>query len=75
MTCVITLCQLPQVGQRYQLTLPDGEVEVEVQFVDCDPDYEDILLVLRRTGQTGTVPMPLSEFLQREPERLIRCYR
>jgi hypothetical protein len=73
MTCVITMCQLPQVGQRYQLTLPDGEVEVEVQFVDCDPDNEDILLVLRRTGQTGTTPMPLSEFLQREPERLIRC--
>ncbi len=73
MTCVITLCQLPQVGQGYQLTLPDGEVGVEVQFVDCDPDNEEILLVLRRTGHTGTVPMPLSEFLQREPERLIRC--
>lgn len=72
-TCVITQYQLPQVGQRYQLTLPEGEVEVEVQFVDCDPDNEDILLVLRRTGQTGTAPMPLSEFLQREPERLIRC--
>lgn len=70
---IITRFELPKVGQRYSILRNGEDVEFEVRFVDCDPDNEDIVLVLRPVGETATTPMPLSDFLKLDPERVINC--